>query len=90
MTDRGLSGAPFTDNIDNIFMTKRYSTMERHKKMMHIFGGLAIVFVFAACVEGKDGGITAWNFISLLFAFAFGYIAKWLDEHTEFTKHDEK
>lgn len=70
--------------------------MERHKKMMHIFGGLAIVFLFAACVEGvegvegEDGGITAWNFISLLFAFAFGYIAKWLDEHTEFTKHGKK
>lgn len=64
--------------------------MNRHQKFMHIFGSLAIVFVFAGCVEGKDGGITYWNLISLLIAFVFGYIAKWLNEHTEFTKHDEE
>ena len=63
--------------------------MERRKKLMHIFGCLAIVFVFAGCVEGKDGGITGWNLISLLVAFIFGYIAKWLDEHTEFTKKEK-
>lgn len=64
--------------------------MNRHQKFMHIFGSLAIVFVFAGCVEGKDGGITYWNLISLLIAFVFGYIAKWLNEHTEFTKRDEE
>lgn len=63
--------------------------MERRKKIANIFGGLAITFMFAACVEGKDGGITGWNLISFLVAFIFGYIAKWLNEHTEFTKKEE-
>ena len=65
------------------------NTMERRKKLANLFGGLAITFLFAACVEGKDGGITAWNFISLLVAFGFGWISKWVDEKVVITKKDE-
>lgn len=63
--------------------------MERRKKLANLFGGLAITFLFAACVEGQDGGITAWNFISLLVAFGFGWISKWVDEKVVITKKDE-
>lgn len=65
------------------------NTMERRKKLANLFGGLAITFMFAACVEGQDGGITAWNFISLLVAFGFGWISKWVDEKVVITKKDE-
>lgn len=65
------------------------NTMERRKKLANLFGGLAITFLFAACVEGQDGGITAWNFISLLVAFGFGWISKWVDEKVVITKKDE-
>ena len=60
-------------------------TMKR-KRIATITGGLAIMFLFAGCVEGLDGGITLWNFISLGAAFAFGYLSKWLDDHIEITK----
>ena len=56
------------------------------KRLATITGGLAIMFLFAGCVEGLDGGITLWNFISLGAAFAFGYLSKWLDDHIEITK----
>ena len=56
------------------------------KRLVTITGGLAIMFLFAGCVEGLDGGITLWNFISLGAAFAFGYLSKWLDDHIEITK----
>ena len=36
-----------------------------------ITGGLAIMFLFAGCVEGLDGGITLWNFISLAMGVSF-------------------
>ena len=50
----------------------------RNKRIVTITGGLAIMFLFAGCVEGLDGGITLWNFISLGAAFAFGYLdAQW-------------
>lgn len=65
------------------------NTMERRKKLANLFGGLAITFMFAACVEGQDGGITAWNLISLLVAFGFGWISKWVDEKVVITKKDE-
>lgn len=58
----------------------------RNKRIATITGGLAIMFLFAGCVEGLDGGITLWNFISLGAAFAFGYLSKWLDDHIEITK----
>ena len=66
------------------------NTMERRKKIANIFGGLAITFMFAACVEGQDGGITAWNIISLLVAFACGWISKWVDENVVITKKEEE
>ena len=56
--------------------------------MATITGGLAVMFVFAGCVEGLDGGITIWNFISLLLAFVFGWISKWLEDNIEVTKKD--
>ena len=56
--------------------------------MATITGGLAVMFVFAGCVEGLDGGITIWNLISLLLAFVFGWISKWLEDNIEVTKKD--
>ena len=58
----------------------------KRKRLATISGGLAIMFRFAGCVEGLDGGITLWNFISLGAAFAFGYLSKWLDDHIDITK----
>ena len=49
------------------------------------------MFLFAGCVEGLDGGITLWNFISLGAAFAFGWLSKWFEDHIDITKKgDEK
>ena len=55
----------------------------KHKRLSTISGGLAIMFLFAGCVEGLDGGITLWNFISLGAAFALGYLSKKLDDSIE-------
>ena len=52
----------------------------RNKRIATITGGLAIMFLFAGCVEGLDGGITLWNFISLGAAFAFGWLSKKTEE----------
>ena len=54
-----------------------------HKKLATITGGLALLFLFAGCVEGPDGGITLWTFICLLAAFALGYLSKKLDDSIE-------
>ena len=61
----------------------------KNKRIATITGGLAIMFLFAGCVEGLDGGITLWNFISLGAAFAFGWLSKWFEDHIDITKKGE-
>ena len=58
------------------------------KRLATITGGLAIMFLFAGCVEGLDGGITLWNLISLGAAFAFGWLSKWFEDHIDVTKKE--
>lgn len=60
----------------------------RNKRIATITGGLAIMFLFAGCVEGLDGGITLWNLISLGAAFAFGWLSKWFEDHIDVTKKE--
>ena len=52
------------------------------KRLATITGGLAIMFLFAGCVEGLDGGITLWNLVCLAMAGLFG----WLSKKTEVAK----
>lgn len=62
----------------------------KHKRLSTISGGLAIMFLFAGCVEGLDGGITLWNLISLGAAFAFGWLSKWFEDHIDVTKKEDE
>ena len=59
------------------------------KRVSCILGGVSVALVFAGCVEGLDGGITLWNFISLLLAFICGWISKWFEDHIDITKKGE-
>lgn len=49
--------------------------MKKHR-ISDIFGGLAVLAVFAGCVEGLDGGVTLWTVCCLAAAFVFGWISK--------------
>lgn len=46
------------------------------KNLSNILGIICVVAVFAGCVEGLDGGLTAWNFICLAVAALAGYGSK--------------
>ena len=46
--------------------------MKKSQKVSDAFGVICIIFIFAGCVEGLDGGPTSWNFISLGIAGIFG------------------
>lgn len=50
------------------------------KKLSTILGLIAIVAVFAGCVEYSDGGPGLWNLICLAVAFAAGMGSKKLQE----------
>lgn len=50
------------------------------KKLSTILGAVAVIAIFAGCVEGLDGGLTAWNIICLAVAAVFGYASKRLEE----------
>ena len=69
-------------------LLQQKSEFMKHKRLSTITGGLAIMFLFAGCVEGLDGGITLWNFISLLLAFICGWISKWFEDHIDVTKKE--
>lgn len=51
--------------------------MKKNQKVSDALGAICIVFIFAGCVEGLDGGPTSWNFISLGIAGIFGALS-WL------------
>ena len=50
--------------------------MRTNKKTSDLFGILCVAAIFAGCVEGLDGGPTAWNFVCLAAAFVFGWLSK--------------
>ena len=50
------------------------------KKISNILNGICVFAVFAGCVEGLDGGITAWTFVCLAIAGISGYVSKKMEE----------
>jgi len=54
--------------------------MKKSKKASDILGVLCVVFVFAGCVEGLDGGVTLWTVFCLAMAGVTGWISKRLEE----------
>lgn len=46
--------------------------MKKNQRLSDVLGVICIVFIFAGCVEGFDGGPASWNFISLGIAGLFG------------------
>ena len=38
------------------------------RKLSDVLGKIAVVAIFAGCVEGLDGGLTAWTLICLAVA----------------------
>ena len=49
------------------------------KKLSTILGEVAVIAIFSGCVEGLDGGLTAWNVICLAVAAACGYASMRLE-----------
>lgn len=54
----------------------------RENKISDILGVIAVIAVFAGCVEGLDGGVTLWTVVCLAVAGLFG----WLSKKTEVAK----
>ena len=50
--------------------------MKPNRKLSDLFGVLAVIAVFAGCVEGLDGGPALWNVICLATAGLFGWLSK--------------
>ena len=51
----------------------------KKKTISDILGVISVVAVFAGCVEGMDGGLTAWNIICLAVAGLSGWGSKRLE-----------
>ena len=51
----------------------------KKKTISDILGVISVVAIFAGCVEGLDGGITAWNIICLAVAGVCGWGSKRLE-----------
>ena len=49
------------------------------KKLSTILGRIAIVAIFAGCVEAADGSITVWTFICLGVALISGLLSNKLE-----------
>ena len=54
----------------------------KNNRTSDILGVIAVVAVFAGCVEGLDGGVTIWTVGCLAVAGLFG----WLSKKTEVVK----
>ena len=50
------------------------------KKLSNILGAVAVIAIFAGCVEGLDGGLTTWNVICLSVAAVCGCASKKMEE----------
>lgn len=49
------------------------------KKLSDILGVIAVIAIFAGCVEGLDGGLTAWTIICLAVSAMTGLASKKLE-----------
>lgn len=52
------------------------------KRVSDILGTICVLAVFAGCVEGLDGGLTAWTLICMAAAGLSGWGSKRLEEQT--------
>ena len=48
----------------------------RNFTISDILGVIAVIAVFAGCVEGLDGGVTLWTVGCLAVAGLFGWLSK--------------
>lgn len=46
------------------------------KKLSNILGIICVIAVFAGCVEGLDGGLTAWTIICLVTSALTGWASQ--------------
>ena len=53
--------------------------MKKNQRLSDALGVICVAAIFAGCVEGLDGGVTAWTFICL----AVAGIAGWLSKKTQ-------
>lgn len=58
-----------------IFHLKNAIDMNR-KRISDALGVICILAIFAGCVEGLDGGLTAWNLGCLAVAGLSGWLSK--------------
>lgn len=54
--------------------------MKKNQKLSDALGVICVAAIFAGCVEGLDGGITAWTFVCLAIAAVFGWLSKKTEE----------
>lgn len=47
--------------------------------LRNILGTISVFAIFAGCVEGLDGSLTAWTLICLAVAAVFGYASMRLE-----------
>ena len=55
--------------------------MKKNTKLADALGVIAVIAVFAGCVEGLDGGVTLWTLCCLAAAGVFGFISKRTEDH---------
>lgn len=53
--------------------------MKANKKASELLGRVAVVAIFAGCVEAADGSLTAWTIICLAVAALTGWLSKKLE-----------
>ena len=51
----------------------------KRKTASDILGAISVIAIFAGCVEGLDGSLTAWNIICLAVAAVCGYASRRLE-----------
>ena len=54
--------------------------MKRNRKLSDALGAFCVAAIFAGCVEGPDGGLTAWTYICLAVAAVLGWLSKKTEE----------
>ena len=57
------------------FHNKKLKTMKKNR-ISDMLGVIAVIAVFAGCVEGLDGGVTLWTVGCLAVAGLFGWLSK--------------
>lgn len=50
------------------------------KRVSNILGTICVLAVFAGCVEGLDGGLTAWTLVCLAIAGLSGWASKKMED----------